>query len=115
MNVIKLEDFPVESLQQGSEINVLVGETDPRLVELLFGPPLGEEPDPDEVFIETPQDITWPQLLAALGCFPSTTQAKKNWCRGMKRNPEPSGYEEVTIGKARKIFIFLFKERPENL
>ncbi len=110
METVKLEDFPSESLQQGDMVNVLVGSTTPALVELLFGN------EPDDLFIEAPHDITWPRLLAALGCFPSATQAKKNWCRGMKREAEIAhGFEEVSIGKARKIFIFIFKERPEDL
>ena len=111
MSPTKLADFPVESIRQGAEVNIVVGAVEPHVVELMFG-----DLAPEEIYIETPGDITWPQLLAALGCFPSATQAKKNWCHGMKREAEIEyGYSEVTIGKARKIFIFLFKERPEDL
>ncbi len=110
MNPTKLADFPVESIRQGAEVNIVVGAVEPHVVELMFG-----DLTPEEIYIEAPRNITWPQLLAALGCFPSTTQAKKNWCHGMKREAEINwGYQEVSIGKARKIFIFLFKERPED-
>lgn len=114
MNTVKLEDFPVEVLRAGSEVNVLVGSADPEMVELMFkvGPAdLSEE----EVFIQTDRDITWPQLLSALKCFPSTTQAKKNWCQGMKRKAEiQCGLEEVTIGKARRITIWVYKPFMEK-
>jgi hypothetical protein len=110
MEMIQLEEFPVDSLRVGSEINVIVGEAKPDIVELMFRPLPDEEWDPAEVFIQAPRDITWPKLLASLGCFPSTSQAKKNWCENLGRESEiRCGFEEISIGKARKITIFIYK------
>lgn len=110
MQTVQLEDFPTEMLRAGSEINVLVGEADPDMVDLMFEPLHKADKDPDEVLIQTDRDITWPRLLAALDCFPSVTQAKKNWCDGQKRPLEiERGYKEVNVGKARKIKICLYK------
>ena len=114
METIPLDEVPLDILRAGSEVNVLVGSADPEMVELMFkvGP---EDLAEDEVFIQADRDITWPQLLAALKCFPSTTQAKKNWCQGMKRKAEiRCGLEEVTIGKARRITIWVYKPFMEK-
>jgi hypothetical protein len=110
MEMIKLEDFPVDMLRDGSGINVIVGPADPDIVELMFRPMPEEEWDPAEVFIQARRDMTWPRLLAALGCFPSSAQAKENWCEPEDREAEiRCGFEEVSIGEARRITIFIYK------
>jgi hypothetical protein len=92
------------NIVQGSEVNILIGHPTERDVELLFSPREGD------LFLTERVDITWPQLLNRLGCFPSVSQARKNW-EGQGRDLEiPWGYTELTIGKARRIFIFICKE-----
>ncbi len=104
MNYIKLEQFDISVLRGGMEVNIVVGSADPEIVELMF------QPDGTEIFIQAPDDITWPQLLAALGCFSSVSQARKNWCQGQKNKSEiMRGLEQVTVGKARRIFISVYK------
>ena len=94
---------------------MIVGDADPEMVELMFRPPPGKGKKDDEVFLQAGRDITWPHLLAALGCFPSVTQARKNWCQGLKRKAEIScGLEELTIGKARRITIWVYKPFREQ-
>jgi len=113
MRTVQLEDFPTDTLRVGAEVNILVGDGDPGLINCLFQPVREEDWDPDEILVRTDPDITWPHLLAALDCFPSISQARKNWRGGAKEAmPIEGGYQEVTIGKARKIRIFLWKPIP---
>lgn len=104
MHHINLEDFDPKVLRVGMEVNIVVGPADPEIVNLMF------QPDGEEIFLQAPVDITWPQLLAALGCWPSVTQARKNWGQdGRRKNDIDCGFNEVTVGKARKISIHLYK------
>lgn len=110
MKIVMLEDFPIKLLRAGSEINIRVGDGDPDMTRLMFADVEPAEDDEDLTLIEAPKDITWPHLLAALGCFPSATQAKKNWCKSQGKALEIArGYEEVSVGKARRITIYLWK------
>jgi hypothetical protein len=98
-------EFDPATLAQGDEVNVLLGtEIRPSWTEKLFGP--SQE---GEFAIVCPRNFRWPQLLARLGCFPSTSQARKN---GWDRDIE-GGWSEVTIGKARRIYIYVLKENPD--
>lgn len=109
-----LNEFPTEALVAGSEVNILVGKINRYMAELMFEAADPDETDPDEVVIQAPEDITWPRLLAALGCFSSVTQAKKNWCDAQKRPIEiVGGYSTIQVGKARKITIHLWKPMHE--
>ena len=104
MNSIELGQFDPSVLRGGMEVNILVGPANPEIVELMF------QPDGEEIFIQAPEDITWPQLLAALGCFSSISQARKNWCQAQKNKAEiERGLQHVTVGKARRIFISVYK------
>ncbi len=110
MQIVPLEEFPTDTLRAGAEVNILVGDGDPDLINCLFQPVREEDQDPDELLVQADPNITWPHLLAALGCFPSIPQARKNWRGGNKEAmPIAGGYQEVTIGKARRIAIFLWK------
>ena len=104
MNHIALSDFDASTLRGGMELNIVIGLGDPEMVELMF------QPEGKEIFIQTTRDITWPQLLAVLGCFPSTSQARKNWCQGQKKKAEIEyGFHQITVGKARRLFLHVYK------
>ena len=108
--MLKLEEFNPEDLKQGDEVNVICGTPIQDLIEPLFGP-FKEE----ELLLLAPADISWPRLLAKLQCFPSASQAAKNW-KAQKRNPEPElGFTgPLSIGKARRIQIWVWKVMPEE-
>jgi hypothetical protein len=108
LELIDLNDFDVSSLKQGDEVNVILGEPNWEIVELIF------RPSWEERFLRVPFDMNWPRLLAQLGCFPSASQAAKNW-KAQGHNPEiEPGYEELSVGKARKIKICLYKPFREE-
>ena len=103
--MVKLEEFNSEDLKQGDEVNIICGTPIQDLVEPIFGP-FREE----ELILLAPEGISWPHLLARLLCFPSATQANKNWrARGMNPAIEPGLNGPLFIGKARKICIWTWK------
>jgi hypothetical protein len=108
--VMFLEMFDPGDLQQGDEVNVICGHAIPDLIEPLFGPFKGKE----EILLAS-EGITWPHLLATLKCFPSASQATKNW-RAQKKDPEisPGFSGPLTIGKKRRITIWVWKVIPEG-
>ncbi len=107
-----IEEFQPKALQQGDEVNIICGTSvkSADLIEPLFGPAEGEE-----LILLASEDLDWPHLLTQLGCFPSASQAFKNW-KAQDRNPEiPPGFSgPLTIGKARKIQIWVWKVIPEE-
>ena len=107
--MLPLEGFDPDSLKRGDEVNVICGTSIGDLIEPIFGPSQEEE-----LILLAPEEIGWPHLLTRLQCFPSSSQAVKNW-RAQKRNPmiEPGFNGPLIIGKARKISIWVWKVIPE--
>ncbi len=75
------------------EMNILIGkgitETDK---ELFFNY------TPEDKFQEFPVETKFPQLLKALGIFPSTSEARRNgWDKDI-----PCGWTDFEIGKLKK-------------
>lgn len=96
---LSLEKLDVATLTGGMEVNILIGECYPAWVAALFVPKEGD------FFIRAPKDITWAQLLTHLQCFPSASQARKNnWNKDI-----PPGWSEISIGRARRLFIYVLK------
>lgn len=96
---LPLAELDADTLKGGTEVNVLIGECHVSWVETLF------DPREDEFFLRVPIEMTWAHLLAALKCFPSVSQARKNgWNKEITE-----GWSEVTIGKARKLWIYVLK------
>jgi hypothetical protein len=104
-----LEDLDGGALKQGDEVNLILGAPILDLIYPIFGPV-----EEEEVIYTSDEEITWPRLLARLQCFPSTSQAIKNW-KAQKRNPEiDAGFSgPLSVGKARKIRIWVWKVIPE--
>jgi len=104
-----LEDLDGGTLKQGDEVNLILGAPIGDLIDPLFGPFEEEE----DIFLAA-DDLNWPRLLAKLQCFPSISQAAKNW-KAQKRNPEfePGFSGPLSVGKARKIRIWVWKVVPE--
>ncbi len=97
---IPLSELGVDNLTGGMEINVLIGECHDSWVEFLF------QPREDEFFVRVPSTMPWANLLVVLKCFPSVSQARKNgWNREIAE-----GWTEITIGKARRLWIYVLKE-----
>lgn len=109
--MVNLEEFNPGDLRQGDEVNIICGTPIQDLIEPLFGPLKESE---EELILLAPEDINWPRLLAKLQCFPSASQAAKNW-KAQKRDPEmEKGFSgPLSIGKARKIRIWVWKVIPE--
>ena len=96
---LPLADLDVDTLIGGAEVNILIGECHDSWIETLFDPQEGE------FFIRVPEAMTWAHLLAALKCFPSISQARKNgWDKEI-----PEGWSEIIIGKARKLYVYVLK------
>lgn len=96
---LPLAELDVATLIGGTQINVLIDGCHSSWVETLFDPQEGE------FFIRVPVEMTWAHLLAALRCFPSISQARKNgWDKEI-----PEGWSEATIGKARKLYVYVLK------
>ena len=101
--VLPLTELDSGTLVWGAEVLVLIGECHSTWIETLF------EPQQGEFFIQAPTEVTWAHLLAALKCFPSVSQARKNgWDKEI-----PEGWSEVTIGKARRLFIYVLKSNED--
>jgi hypothetical protein len=96
---LPLADLDAGTLTGGTEVNVLIDECHSSWIETLF------EPEEGEFFTRVPIEMTWAHLLAYLQCFPSISQARKNgWNKDI-----PEGWSEVTIGKARRLYIYVLK------
>ena len=96
---LPLVELDAGTLTGGMEVNVLIGECHDSWVEALF------EPREDEFCLRVPVEMTWAHLLAALQCFPSVSQARKNgWNKEITE-----GWSEVVLGKARRLFIYVLK------
>ena len=110
--VTELDQLNPEDLKQGNEVNIICGTPIDDLIMPLFGP-LREDVE-DESILLAPEDITWPRLLAKLQCFPSASQAAKNW-KAQKKDLEitPGFNGPLSIGKARRIHIWVWKVIPE--
>lgn len=107
--MLQLKEFNPEDLKQGSEVNIICGTPIRDLIEPLFGPFEGEE-----LILLAPADIIWPRLLAQLRCFPSVSQAMKNWKAQKKNLQVEEGFNgPFSIGRARKIRIWIWKVIPE--
>ena len=81
-------------------VNVIVSPGVAGDKELFFGPC-----EASDVFLFVPEGVTWAHVLAALGCFPSVTQARKNgWAKPIAEGFTPT----FKVGKrARKFFTSL--------
>jgi hypothetical protein len=96
---LSLDELDADTLTGGMEVNILIGECHDSWIEALF------DPREDEFFVRAPEEMLWAHLLAALGCFPSVSQARKNgWDQEI-----PGGWSEITIGKARRLWIYVLK------
>jgi hypothetical protein len=96
---LPLADLDAATLTGGTEVNVLIDECHSSWIGKLF------EPQEGEFFTRVPIEMTWAHLLAYLQCFPSISQARKNgWDKDI-----PEGWSEVTIGKARRLRIYVLK------
>jgi hypothetical protein len=114
IQVENIEYLDVEALTAGTELNFLVASkvTDWENIGLMFGPM-----DEGELLILLePEKWNWPRLLAFLGCFPSASQAAKNYKSQGKSLDFEKGFTDFHIGKARKIRITLWDPyMPEKL
>lgn len=100
ITLIPLKDFDVSTLRRGDEVNIILGRFHPDYLESIF------KPKPGEVFVQAPAEMRWPALLVALGCFPSTSQARKaGWNRDID-----DGFSGIEIGKKRRVSIWTYKE-----
>jgi hypothetical protein len=114
IQVISMDELDVEDIVAGTELNFLVAAkvTDWENVGLMFGPM-----EKGEVLILLEPDVwNWPKLLSRLKCFPSASQAAKNYKSQKKSLDFDKGFTDFLIGKARKIRISLWNPyMPEKL
>ena len=108
--IVPIDKFHFEDLKQGDEVNIICGALIEALVEPLFGP----FEEQGEIILLADENLTWPHLLAKLMCFPSASQARKNWQAQDKDSEIPPGFNgPLAIGKARRITIWVWKVIPE--
>ena len=114
IQVENIEYLDVEALTAGTELNFLVATkiTDWENVGLMFGP----MEEGELLIMLEPGVWTWPKLLAHLKCFPSASQAAKNFKAQKKSLDFEKGFHDFHIGKARKIRITLWNPyMPEKM
>ena len=106
--MVNLADIDADTLEEirqaGGHVNVLVDTPGLRESdrELFFGPLA----DHGDVFILAPEEATWAHILAALGCFPSIGQARKNgWNKAVEDGFTPT----FKVGKKARKFITALK------
>lgn len=109
IELFQLQELDVNALKSGDEVNLIIGTPIEDLIDPIFGPL--EEGEP---IFRAPENLDWPHLLAFLLCFPSASQAAKNWrSRNLDLEITP-GCTEISIGKARRIWIYVWKVLPES-
>jgi hypothetical protein len=114
IQVESIEYLDVEALTAGTELNFLVADkvTDWENIGLMFGP----MEEGELLILLKPGVWTWPKLLAHLKCFPSASQAAKNYKAQEKSLDFDKGFTDFHIGKARKLRISLWDPyMPEKL
>ena len=93
------EDTEPRIRRNGGEVHILVDNGNLLVSDLdLFFGPLSEF----DTFIVVPPGTMWSIILAAIGCFPSTSQARKN---GWHKEIEPGFTPEFKVGKAKRKFF----------
>ena len=106
IQVCPLKELDLKSLHNSNELNLLIADriVDPTLVGLMFGPL-----ETDEVVIQCPRNMSWPQLLAGLGLFPTPAKA----ARSLRKINFPL---EIHPGYHREIFSHpeFFSEEKET-
>jgi hypothetical protein len=114
IQVISMDELDANEITAGTELNFLVAAkvTDWENVGLMFGPM-----EKGELLILLEPDVwNWPKLLVRLKCFPSASQAAKNYKAQGKSLDFRKGFTDFHIGKARKIRISLWDPyMPEKM
>jgi len=117
IHICTLDELDASAIRQGDEINVIMLDPDTKIddldwemVGLMYGPM-----EEGETLTLAPDTLSWPKLLTELRCFPSASQAAKDWKSRKRELQIEKGFQIFTIGKARKITLAVWRPFREPL